>query len=1810
MALHYLSPVEQTLALFSSEDQSRIASAALRSLGDLENSKHSLFHYNLPAYAKKKLTERGLYISPFAYETHSHPVSKTIESYLIQVKLVNYIDESFQIVGIKNNKLNVLRRNKKLKLAEALNRYVTASDISRYGADTYFESAKDALPIKGVVAELPLHLKTLLPSGLKKKQKRLFLYDELHYWSLDDLCKFLDLVDPEIVIGSFVYPKEILIGSTESLNPWAYEYQIKGDKLIYAPDGIWSECYEQPISAGNLLKINKLVVGEKSYSVEVKDSIFSHCLIVITRTNLPAEKFRVFDEFEATACDDISYLNPRGNRIIPVRCQTILSVFKYLRTLKKPDLQSAMAKHRQLVDDPSGREVRFIEDLSLFFLKNAEKHNLIEEGFCDFFKDSCFNLFPDYLKKFFSCMKNVSLGLFLENLKPLSFLIDCKTFEFSRFSLLENDVVNFFVDLTTPCVNVLPEMALQSHSSSNCYDDPFAQPSVFNIFEEFTNSPLVGLDEKLNLFSKAFYRKIVFHLYKGKITKEQLRNIILNCYKGDVGFIAKHITKRYFPSLMKSLACEPAGVANLTGLLIPLLKAIQKQYLSLTPSKGKFLICYAPISETEEKKCWKERFNSVLRDVEKLPKIEPLQFTEVQMLLPEPSTLQLQETVWDGPNLVIVPEVPFFLGEPNNFADEVQSVKVDDGAELINGCYYLPVPEAKRLSLSIFDTKADGDCFWHAVAYVTGLEAKALKKIVVDRSLEEKIVDSEKIESFREQSKDGVFSENEIISCFCKLFNVHLYVQARVVSKSESFWFEICPIDADTDVCKLAFVDLDVEKAHFSLALPKNGCVIRAIGEALNQDPARVLALLSSECSDSLLLELKNGYGIQRHNLEEIFIFFSIEAHILEDESAYILNKGGERVFSFALTSDHIVYLPKVKASSLAEVALSKKNLIKDVTPAFLAQNFESISFEPAFSRAEVLDEALKRGETGKISSSNFSNNRGFLLTKKDLNFGKRNIYINVGIFGSGKSHKITNFLKENLNQANVIISPRKNLKEQFLKNLGLSSDSKVKGKRMILTQVMTFEVALLKINVLKKGNVFIDEMQLFPPGYLDIMSLLLPKESNIVVMGDPLQSNYDSDSDRHLFENVNSDLDRLLSDQKYSYVSLTRRFRNPLFKDRLPCLFNDDDFNMGFEHWISYDSFESYKASNDTECEAFLVSSFQEKVVVKAHIGFKTNVLTFGESTGLTFDSVCIILSQDAAKVDEKRWIVALSRARRSINFINLTGASLQEFSNLMYPSVLNSFLTGRAELNKVKELLPGKPTLVTKVQKIGADEIDREERLAGDPWLKAKIFLGARCEQVVEKAPVEDDLQQIVMRVHCPITSNASYTLDIDEKMKAKESREKRLGEIVTAQFTEESKLKGSGMVNNADDFAAIYPRHKATDIATFVLAARKRLRFSKPSVESDKYRSAIPIGMTMLKVLTSKIRLNQMWDHQMFEESVNDFEVRKLMKSSATLENHSGRSDPDWPAEKALIFMKSQLCTKFDNRFIDAKAGQTLACFHHNVLSRLAPYIRYIEKKVIKALPKNLYIHTGKNFDELMDWVVKNDFSGLCNESDYTAFDASQDATILAFEIELMKHLRLPKDLIEDYKYLKMHTWSKLGQFAVMRFTGEAPTFLFNTLCNMVFTFMKYDVTNFDSICFAGDDMCANRKLKVTSKYKDILERLNLKAKVQFVDQPTFCGWCLNIFGIYKRPSLVKERLLIAINDDKSKTRLAECIDNYAIEVSYAYKLGERLVSIMSDKELEDHYHCVRIIVKNLKLCKSEISDLFKSRDESVSPDRLFN
>nr|UCR98482.1 RNA-dependent RNA polymerase [Apple stem pitting virus] len=1119
-------------------------------------------------------------------------------------------------------------------------------------------------------------------------------------------------------------------------------------------------------------------------------------------------------------------------------------------------------------------------------------------------------------------------------------------------------------------------------------------------------------------------------------------------------------------------------------------------------------------------------------------------------------------------------------GELRTHEDECE---LSDLTEKLHGCSVILSRKFEPDLFHSFDVEADGNCFWHSVGPLIGVDGEYIKKILHDQAKK----DGVKCPRLGKQLEGNTWAEREAVAYFCSHYGIRLNV---LYTREECTW-----IFKPHEVLKAA--TLVCQDNHFKPCMPVNGCVIRAIASALNRREVDVLAVLGKPAHEDLFEEVAEGRGFSIFDLTRLFEIFSICGSVDTGGELIMVNENGRIPAEFSLEKEHLAHIPVLSRRKFSPI-VSDLNRVSNSAMRFLAMNGAEIDYRPSIDRASTLLDSFELGATGVLCQGIKEAQKGLSSMLVPECVHDRKLIMILGTFGCGKSSLFKKFIEKSPGKAITFVSPRRSLAESINHDLGLvksggKRSSKCKDLKNV--RVKTFELFVLHLDSIKEGHtVVIDEIQLFPPGYIDLIILGLKQNVNIIIAGDPCQSDYDSSSDRHIFAGSESDIMRILSGRSYKFNILSQRFRNPIFHGRLPCNLNKTRLTLDEEEYTLWDSIQEFSMMGRKDCPVVLVSSFEEKKVVAAHLGLKMKCITYGESTGLNFQKGAILVTYESALTSDRRWWTALSRFSHDIHFINGMGITWDNAITHFVGKPLHKFFTRRACNDDIIDLLPGRPELIEGFQsQVGADEGVREAKLTGDPWLKTKIFLGQSADvetELIEEVQAAEDW----FKTHIPIMSLEAVRAQWVDRIIAREVREFRIGDITTEQFTDDhSKNRGQELTNAAERYEAIYPRHKGTDTATFLMAVKKRLSFSSPAAEHAKLRRAKPFGKFLLDTFLKRVPLNSRHSETMMSEAVHAFEEKKLSKSMATIENHSGRSCEDWPVDKALIFMKSQLCTKFDNRFRSAKAGQTLACFQHSVLCRFAPYMRYIEAKVFEVLPQNLYIHSGKNIDDLADWVVAHKFKGVCTESDYEAFDASQDHFILAFELEVMKFLGLPPDLIADYTFIKTHLGSKLGNFAIMRFTGEASTFLFNTMANMLFTFLRYDLNGKEAICFAGDDMCANSRLKVTNQHSKFLDKIKLKAKVQFTVTPTFCGWGLCEHGVFKKPDLVLERLQIA----RETRNLENCIDNYAIEVSCAYKMGENLNLYLTPQEVDAHYNCVRFIVQHNHLLKSNISDLFR-------------
>ncbi|CAJ43605.1 RNA-dependent RNA polymerase [Narcissus common latent virus] len=1964
MALTYRTPIEDIVNFFEPQTQAVIANSAAAIYKQLEEVICQYFNYYMPAMAKRRLSTAGIYLSPYSAVAHSHPVCKTLENYILYTVLPTYINNKYFFVGIMERKLQLLKnRNSHLDSVQCINRYVTSADKMRYGNDfvVFNSHPNESLGRHGKGLTAPT-LKDIVEPLQRRKAKQLFLHDELHHWSSKNLVDFLTHLRPDTLLGTLVYPPELLFKQTRSLNEWCYTFEIIGGTFFYYPDGVRSEGYQQPLAGGFLLKTSKIVLEDGDcYMVDVLCSKFSHHLVSLTRGEAINCTHRSFGPFEATASEELTALSPEYPICFPVSYDIVNKIYRYLRTLKEPDEQSAMAKLSQIVAEPTGAEIDFVEGFARLIIRQSSICSTILPDNLKLFLGYWLSKLPPILAAKIQNVREFCVNQFIKSLRPYNFtakLCEVKwydnwenSFDWLMDTSTNADIVSLLDSSFTsgareavprwvgaPYTGLAPVherawrslLKIPARHLFACirrmyYHEVFCEHTrhiSLSFVEEFVHSKLrssfliakerrihnskthvpifelLGFATKRHLF--VALRSSCARKMRSSFTEAGLDwfSDLRRCNQKfvsnvpDATGVHPALTKpwkvvirdvlempRFKNSNIKQGASTPASSSSIPpksitappeqkqqcaqsalqlacacGLSLPVRTLLFADHALKAPYDLKGCTAGWYCKEDVQYNCpsgshaslgwptfldtWCEvneipaKYNSCLYQVYKAGSSTALHSDDLGMFIPEEGFLtvnlggsatlstecsgSVRSVVLDGAvffemphglqsthkysvsdcspgrasltfRCVSMPPPAQLAGSgPQSPTHEAATQCTSGGAKAqeltIGGVKLTTVTQPTKANYRVHSVAADGSCFWHSLSMLSGLESQQIKKLCMSHSFSDLALNAELAENAK---LDAYTTDVGICAA-----SIKLRTEIRVWNMSTGLIHLFVPRKST------AIMNVRLSAAHFEPIFLRNGCVVQAIAAALGRREAEVLKVIETKGTTELCQQLWVGDGLDLLLVELAFKCFSIVAHVNFGETESILNSDGTAHYQFSCSEGHITYCGQKKDPGATLLAKTPHN--KSFSPAALEMLKSSglvIEYMPQIERAQVLADSLFRASTGVLQSALFNN-------KQNLRGRFRQVHaipvcVIAGTFGSGKSTLFKRLLEHGSGKIFDFVSPRRALADDFMAQVGLS-----KGRKNIKVgqenwRVHTFERFIDRVPYLNEGQVLIfDEMQLYPPGYFDLIFHLAKVDVHCFLVGDPCQSDYDSERDRLTLSALENNVSQLLDGREYPYKITSHRFLNRNFIGRLPCRIVEADCTLDQPHELRM-HLENMPKLEHKYLEVFLVSSFDEKTIVYSYLPDAT-VLTFGESTGLTFSYGTILITSISERANDKRWLTALSRFRLNVCFLNCCGYDYNARAVRYKGRALAQFLCKAASEEHLLTLLPGTPQF-TEVYgcKIGKEEGLREEKLLGDPWLKPMINLYQAPDALATELP-EEVLQEQWFKTHLPREELESVRAQWVHKILAKEFREVRMGDLVSNQFTDEhSKQLGARQLTNAAErFETIYPRHRANDTVTFIMAVKKRLSFSHPGKERAKLHNAMNYGRALLKEFLKRVPLKPNHNKRFMDEALWNFEEKKVSKSAATIENHSGRSCRDWPIEVAQIFSKSQLCTKFDNRFRVAKAAQSIVCFQHAVLCRFAPYMRYIEMKVQEVLPRNFYIHSGKGLDELNAWVRRGKFDGVCTESDYEAFDASQDEYIMAFELELMNFLGLPHDLIEDYKYIKTSLGSKLGNFAIMRFSGEASTFLFNTLANMLFTFLRYEVKGHEFICFAGDDMCASAHLRKTEKYSKFLDKFKLKAKVQFTAKPTFCGWHLSPDGIYKKPQLVFERMCIAME----LNNLSNCIDNYAIEVTFAYKLGERALNRMDEEEAGAFYNCVRLIIRNKHLLKFDVRTVFEVSD----------
>nr|QEV82115.1 polyprotein [Grapevine Kizil Sapak virus] len=1550
------------------------------------------------------------------------------------------------------------------------------------------------------------------------KRCNLFIHDEVHYWTHGQLDAFLSIYSPLRLVCTIVFPVEILFSYSSSLLPDVYSFDIQGDDFTFCPDGRASESYKQPLSSGDILKksIFKVESG-KIYAVDIVYTLGAHHVLYLQQVDnedLILEKERNFGPYPCV--DAAALFNCKGR--VPLRAisvETLQKIIIYLFSLKKPDEQSAVAKLRQLMDDDM--------DLSMMWVV----------------KDLCRKITSMNTRWSSPTMKEIFAD-WLRDLCP----IKTSRFKFNLIDDFDRNIMRLKPLVLTLKKDGVPE-------ESDLYQcDP------------------IGIDDKF------FYgEKVHSNLYS---STERSRIIIdLN---------------RFFHRKRRPLPTAPEHIDDRTDLML----------VPYTPRKQ-----VRVTMQTEEVSVKEPKITP-----EPLEKKEEQKVEETADSCDEEGTTDEIESS-DGTPEEITADEPEEKGKEK--VEQVERVSEEDYK--VGSMKVSPI-KSKLAWVELRGRKAafysrDGTLayFHDKVTYRTNSGLPEVESLIdeVNGVMGTKF-NTVLMQVYEAGAVLPTHADDEDCYDMDPILNLNLKGSAEFTVESKLGKKVIKMTDGDyvlltakgskarhsVKVLSAGRVSYTFRTQRRQISLNKaikaaadHKCLIDAIAEGLKDSPRRCCVVLP----EYIYRSISNGaltVGDAEEIAKKLGIGFSV--HSTGGEA---LHFGGEQLFTLDLKDGHFsLRLSKGGSTDSLQGNVQQRvssSIDKDIMARALESklsNCTKCDYLANVEAAKALIKSLWSGSTG-INCTIYKD-EGFRIMPgvKDEKEARKalaglrdnyaTVYTILGFAGSGKSYGVQEYLNEaqTVAKGTLLISPR----------IKLMADWKEKVKGL---HCCTFESALKK-DRRSFHSIILDEYTLFPPGYFDAL-LCLDKRGaakNYYLIGDPLQSQYYSESDKNKLVQIDL-LGALSAGKELNYLFSTRRCNKRAAKMLGVPSFSDTE-GLDFSG-IAKDlpSARAFLKQKGLGIEAVLVSSRLDKNRFEGE-----RIYTFGESQGLTFDSGVILLTEETRVNTDNQVLVALTRFKKGCCFIFGAKGTKEQYransrgllarvldAQVVSESYYKNMTPANLKFIKPEGAGKGKGVIYDPVEIHKEDNVDREERLQGDPWLKGMVFLGQRAERK------EVGTQRVTLashdKIHLPLVNEKKATL-IAEGVREKYRREIKTYAGASNQFREERRASDNDYFDlpQCSTSEAIYMNHSMRDQITFWAAIKKRLRFAEPEKNFRSYEKKRPMGEYMFREFLRHVPLDSRRNGEMLKEALNEFEMTKLKRSAELLASNAVRSDPDTREDQVKIFLKTQMCTKFEKRFCEGKAGQTIACFHHNILVKFSPYCRYMEKKLAEAVHKSgkIYIHQKKNFDELNEFVKENYRGTTCVESDYEAYDRSQDATVLAFEVALMRYLHMEQEVIDDYILMKCTLGSKLGSLAIMRFTGEFCTFLFNTMANIAFTAMRYQWRD-EVILFAGDDMCAFGNLPLSREHDDFFKRMTLKAKVNRVRRPMFCGWILTPDGLYKEPALLYDRLRIA----KEKNRLHECLNSYFEEFMYAYKLGSRLDLYMTEEQMEQHYLCVRFFLR---------------------------
>jgi len=367
---------------------------------------------------------------------------------------------------------------------------------------------------------------------------------------------------------------------------------------------------------------------------------------------------------------------------------------------------------------------------------------------------------------------------------------------------------------------------------------------------------------------------------------------------------------------------------------------------------------------------------------------------------------------------------------------------------------------------------------------------------------------------------------------------------------------------------------------------------------------------------------------------------------------------------------------------------------------------------------------------------------------------------------------------------------------------------------------------------------------------------------------------------------------------------------------------------------------------------------------------------------------------------------------------------------------------------------------------------------------------------------------------------------------------------------------------------------------DAPSFAAGIAQRMRFATREQNEAEYREHNEFGLALWAKLKNYLgwTMKVAFDPVEFEDCIIEFQERRQARSAALKKASLNRSDPDY---QTVLTAKTQWKMK-DRDFPIAKPLQTIMVRSDEYLFRFGPIGVYLLRKLLQHSPNYCYWHAKKTMADLQAWSAiwedHEDFEIL----DIKGFDGTVRGEGVVLMEQLMLHFSIATEHVEAYHEDKVNLHTRTLAIALMTISGEAFTWLGNSIKSAALEVMKYDMQPGHPMKISGDDVQRRGGLVRSAeyvhnwqKYDAAEEKRATGPKGEFCTVVTTRGIC------YKDPIVLYKRLRGHLSSGNTDNIALGYFDLFAMN----YQLGDRCFDVMDEEELE-HAAAINRIMFNIR------------------------